>query len=91
MTDIQVPTTNLSSCAALAGALLNRYGIMVSGSSTITPPNGNVPCYWRLSAQVYLEQSDFVRLGVLVHQLLAEFGDDSWSRHLAAQRLTAPM
>jgi hypothetical protein len=32
--------------------LFSKYNIMVSGAVSVQPPLGDVPCYFRLSAQV---------------------------------------
>lgn len=43
---------------------------MVSGASNIPPELGNIPCYLRLSAQIYQEKDDWHDLGALVLELL---------------------
>ena len=65
MSIVQIPTDNATACALLSGALRAR-GWSTSGWA---PLNG-IQCYFRLSAQVYLEQSDFVALGKLTLEIL---------------------
>lgn len=70
MFDIVIPTDNTTACAIVNGQLRSQYGIAVSGNGVLDATHGNVACYWRLSAQVYLELSDFQRLASLTVQLL---------------------
>lgn len=55
---VQIPTSNATRCSMLNGILRNKYGLMVSGFT----PLPNIPCYYRISAQVYLDESDIQRL-----------------------------
>ncbi|CAF3268322.1 unnamed protein product [Rotaria socialis] len=73
MTNVQVPTNNLTICQMVVGQLYNTYNTMVSGASSIAPELGDIPCYLRLSAQIYQEQNDWHVLGALVLKLLKEF------------------
>lgn len=43
-------------------SLFSNYSIMVSGAVSVQPPLGDIPCYFRLSAQVHaaVEQSPFI-------------------------------
>ncbi|CAF1587321.1 unnamed protein product [Didymodactylos carnosus] len=70
MTNIQVPTNNFTACQTVAGQLYNTYNTMVSGASNISPTFGNIACYYRLSAQIYQDKSDWQTLGALIVQLL---------------------
>jgi hercynylcysteine S-oxide lyase len=73
MTNVQVPTKNFTVCQMLVGELYSTYNTMVSGASTIISPFGDIPCYLRLSAQIYQEKSDWHDLGDLVIKLLRQF------------------
>ena len=53
MVSIQVPTDDLSVCQSLKNDLCSIYDICVSASCEYTVAGSEVPCYWRLSAQVY--------------------------------------
>ena len=73
MTNVQVPTKNYTVCQMVVGELYDNYNTMVSGASNISPPFGNIPCYLRLSAQIYQEKSDWQELGSLIVQLLKKY------------------
>ena len=82
MSDVVLPSTNSTALQMMAAALLEEFGINTSGRGSCANPSnsepGNFPgqsgCYaLRLSAQVYLEKADFVKLGDLVVQLLQRF------------------
>ena len=73
MTNVQVPTNNLTVCQMVVGQLYNTYNTMVSGASSIAPELGNIPCYLRLSAQIYQEKNDWHVLGALIQKLLSKF------------------
>ena len=70
MTNVQVPTNNFTRCQILVDQLYSTYHTMVSGASNIPPELGNIPCYLRLSAQIYQEKDDWHDLGALVLELL---------------------
>ncbi len=72
MTNVQVPTNNSTICQMVVGQLYNNYSTMVSGASSIAPEFGNIPCYLRLSAQIYQEQNDWHVLGALIVKLLKQ-------------------
>jgi selenocysteine lyase/cysteine desulfurase len=72
MTNVQVPTNNLTICQIVVGQLYNTYNTMVSGASNIAPELGGIPCYLRLSAQIYQEENDWYVLGELIMKLLKE-------------------
>lgn len=61
MSIVKLPTDDAATCASIRGRL-TRLGWSVSGWTALP----GFACYLRLSAQVYLEQSDFVTLGHLV-------------------------
>jgi hypothetical protein len=42
----------ISPVIASRASLFSNYNIMVSGAVSVLPPFGNIPCYFRLSAQV---------------------------------------
>jgi selenocysteine lyase/cysteine desulfurase len=73
MTNVQVPTNNLTICQMVVGELYNTYNTMVSGASNIVPELGDIPCYLRLSAQIYQEENDWHVLGALIVKLLKQF------------------
>jgi hypothetical protein len=77
MADVVLPTANGTAARMTVGALLERHSIMTSNAGSIKmagcPGTGDECLFLRLSAQIYLEQEDFVQLGELVLQLLAEF------------------
>ena len=72
MTNVQVPTKNFTACQSVVGQLYSTYNTMVSGASGIEPHLGDIPCYLRLSAQIYQEKTDWHALGALVVKLLKE-------------------
>ncbi|CAF1304248.1 unnamed protein product [Adineta steineri] len=76
MTNVQVPTTNFTICQMLVNELYNTYDTMVSGASNIAPELGDIPCYLRLSAQIYQEKNDWHVLGALVMKLLNQFNNN---------------
>ena len=49
---------NLTQYQVGVGRLYNTCNTMVRGASNIVPERGNIPCYLRLSAQIYQEQHD---------------------------------
>jgi hypothetical protein len=55
MTNVQVPTQNSTVCGEIVSTLLDEYGVMVVGLS-VDSDHGDIPCYLRLSAQVYIEE-----------------------------------
>lgn len=63
MVNIQLPITDPTAAASLTQRLLDDYNMYI----VVYPLQG---AFWtRLSAQIYLEQSDFVALGRAVLQL----------------------
>jgi isopenicillin-N epimerase len=69
MSVVQIPAANASQCAAVRAGLL-AAGWSMSGCNAVGDPP--IACYFRLSAQVYLEQADFVALGDKVLALLGQ-------------------
>ena len=68
MVNVEVPVS-AEQCGKLVKALHDDEGLYVIGSTAASGPYPSVPgfkCFFRLSAQVYLERSDFVRLGEAV-------------------------
>jgi len=63
---VQIPTKNSTKCSMLNGVLRSKYGLMMSGFT----PLPNIPCYYRISGQVYLDESDVQRLGAAVLEAL---------------------
>ena len=47
-------------------ALRGRHGIYVNSCFGLDATHGDIPNFFRLSAQVFLEKADFVRLGEAV-------------------------
>lgn len=72
MTNVMVPTKNTTACAIVVGKLLNEHGIMVSGAGSLDAQHGGIACFFRLSGQIYLEESDFELVGRLVPELLRQ-------------------
>lgn len=72
MSIVQIPTSNTTVCGLVREALY-AIGWSVSGWNTpiADPP---IACYFRLSAQVFLEQSDFVALGSKVLEVIKSLG-----------------
>lgn len=68
---VQLPTSNATVCGIVRGALISEYGLMVSGWTALP----GIECYLRISGQVYLEESDIVRLGDAVIAILARLGE----------------
>ena len=73
LVSVQIPTSNGTACGVLSSTLRGTYGLGVSGWTTIAGPP-LIQCYFRISAQVYLERSDIERLGALTLQILRELG-----------------
>ena len=69
MSLVQIPTTNATVCGLLREQLTVK-GWSVSGWTAVGSEANPIPCSFRLSAQVYLEQADFVELGALTLQIL---------------------
>ena len=74
MLNVVVPTSNRSACLEVVGELKREHGMYVNSCFQLDAAHGDVPNYFRLSAQVFLELSDFEALGKLVLQLLGERG-----------------
>jgi len=74
MVSIQVPTTNNTACQIVAGQLKAQHGFNMPASASLDAAHGGIACYWRLSAQVYQDMSDWERLGGLTEQLLRALG-----------------
>jgi selenocysteine lyase/cysteine desulfurase len=72
MTNVQVPTKNYTICQVVVSQLYNTYNTMVSGASNVAPELGDIPCYLRLSAQIYQDKNDWHVLGALIVKLLQE-------------------
>ena len=83
MSDVVLPSANDTALNLVVDALLLEHGIMTSGVGSCSNPGdtnttgilpGQAGCHlFRLSAQVYLEKADFVKLGHLVVELLRRF------------------
>ena len=67
---VQLPTHNTTVCGILRDQLINVYGLGISGWTALP----GIECYLRISGQVYLEQSDIVRLGDAVIAILKQLG-----------------
>ena len=68
---VQLPTLNATVCGILRGALIDEYGLGISGWTALP----GIPCYLRISGQVYLENSDIIRLGDAVIAILKGLGE----------------
>ncbi len=73
MSLVQIPTNNATLCNIVRGVLTSTYNFSVSGWTPLT----NIECYFRLSAQIYLEQSDFIALGDAVLDIIANASSPS--------------
>ena len=67
---MEVPTKNATLCSSVLAAIKVDHGLYTV-SCGVDEDHGNIPCFVRLSAQVYLEKADFERLGGLVLDALA--------------------
>lgn len=74
MLNVVVPTSNQTACDHVVGVLHSTYETYVNACFNLDADHGDVPNYFRLSAQIFLEIADFERLGRLVLQLLEEQG-----------------
>ncbi len=69
MSIVKIPTDDQAVCQRVRSVLVAEHHMSVSGWTPL--PRDGIACYFRLSAQVYLEMSDFERLGELVLQIIA--------------------
>lgn len=65
---VRAPTDNATACGVLRGRLWREHAIMMSGQ------DATAPCYFRMSAQVYLDISDWERVGNLTMDILGQLG-----------------
>jgi hypothetical protein len=72
MTNVILPTTSADAVKELQYRLDNEYNIYIVAVSVFSHTLGSPIYFTRLSAQVYVEMSDFVRLGELVLMILNE-------------------
>jgi len=72
MLNIVVPTANHTACLQVVHTLHASHGIYVNSCFQLDAEHGAIASYFRLSAQIFLQRSDFVKLGELVPKLLAE-------------------
>jgi len=66
MSIVQIPTQNFTLCGVVNARLRNEFGMSVSGYK----PLPGIPCYYRISGQVYLDESDVQRLAAAVLQII---------------------
>lgn len=71
MINVVLPSKNMTAVASMAGVLSSKHGFYFTYASVNSTTTGEVIIYTRLSAQVYLELSDFVKLAALVSSLLS--------------------
>jgi selenocysteine lyase/cysteine desulfurase len=71
MHNVIVPTNSTAACGKLGEALVDEYAVQIFALSTKT-----VPCYLRTHAQIYLEVSDYERLGRIVLTVLGRLERD---------------
>jgi selenocysteine lyase/cysteine desulfurase len=69
MSLVKIPTNNATVCDIVRGGLV-AHGFSVSGWAAVGTASNPIPCSFRLSAQVYLESSDFEVLGALTLALI---------------------
>jgi isopenicillin-N epimerase len=82
MHNVVVPTNSSTVCSALATALVKEYAVQIYALSTKV-----VPCYLRTHAQIYLEVSDYERLGSIVLTVLGRLERDARATRAAAPAL----
>lgn len=70
MVNVVAPTQNYTLCSKSVSKLLSEHDMELTGAATLDADHGDVACYLRLSAQVFLEKSDFVQLGELMWEYL---------------------
>ena len=63
---VKIPTQNATVCGIVSGTLRSVYNLSTSGWTSV----GEFVCSFRISAQVYLEESDIDLLGNLVLQII---------------------
>lgn len=63
---VKIPTDNSTVCGIVGGTLKADYNLSVSGWAAVP----GFPCSFRISAQVYLEQSDIDFLGRAVLDII---------------------
>ena len=63
---VKIPTQNATVCGIVSGTLRSVYNLSTSGWTSV----GDFVCSFRISAQVYLEESDIDLLGKLVLQII---------------------
>ena len=73
MFSVILPSTDAAAIAYVQDTLSTRCDIYMVYGSAVDVGTNQVTYFTRLSAQVYLELSDFDTLGKLVPQLLAEY------------------
>ena len=76
MVNVILPTSDPEAVTYLTSTLNSTYNIYMVASSVVDSRPGRVGTsimFTRLSAQIYLELSDFTQLGKLVPDLLAAF------------------
>ena len=76
MAIVKIPTQNSTVCGIVGSTLRSVYNMSTSGWA----PVGDFICYFRISAQVYLERSDIDLLGSAVLSIIENLGDTSFVR-----------
>jgi hypothetical protein len=76
MAIVKIPTQNSTVCGIVGSTLRYVYNMSTSGWA----PVGDFICYFRISAQVYLERSDIDLLGSAVLSIIENLGDTSFVR-----------
>ena len=70
MINVVLPSSDINAVANMASILGSKYNFYFTYSSVNSTATGQSIIYTRLSAQVYLELSDFELLATLVPSLL---------------------
>merc|ERR1712039_385216 len=72
MHNVIVPTNSSAACEHVRPFLKDKYGIFLFSLSV-----ENVACYLRVHAQIYLDMSDYERLGQGVIEALKDFNGET--------------
>lgn len=74
MVNVILPSTDADAISNMQSILDSTYHMYIVCSSVPNAnSNGDVIYFTRLSAQVYLQMTDFILLGQLIPQLLSEY------------------
>lgn len=77
MVNVILPSADPAAVSYVTSTLNSTYNIYMVAASVPAATKEGILMFTRLSAQVYLESSDFEQLGLLVPELLKEYGKRS--------------